>query len=168
VKDAPDLLALTKPTSARQSLVRKSPPIESEPEVATAPIELEPVIVAKPAKAPKRVDPVLGLARPVDASESTFEVEALRSDLPVVVDFWASWCAPCRAVAPILDELAKQYAGKVKVIKVDADANPTLAAEYKVITLPSLLVLKDGAVVSFTAGFRGREALEKVFVNLVK
>jgi thioredoxin len=157
-----------KPEPPRPSLVRKAPPIELEPDVAPAAIELEPVVVVKPAKSSKRVDPALGLARPVDATESTFEVEALHSDLPVVVDFWASWCAPCRAVSPILDQLAKEYAGKVKVIKVDADANPTLAAEYKVVSLPSIVVLKDGEVLSSIEGFRGREALEEVFVNLVK
>ena len=77
-------------------------------------------------------------------SEANFEDEVLKSDIPVLVDFWATWCGPCRMIAPIIDQLSTELAGKIKVGKVDVDANNGLAATYGVRTIPTLLIIKDG------------------------
>lgn len=106
-------------------------------------------------------------AHPVDVTDDSFEAEVLGSDLPVVVDFWASWCAPCRAVSPILDQLAGDYAGKVKVVKVDADANPRLATEYKITSLPTIAFVKNGAIVTSVVGARNKQVLDNMFSDLI-
>ena len=81
-----------------------------------------------------------------------WEREVLRSETPVLVDFWATWCAPCRMVAPVIDALADEYAGRLKVAKVDVDQNPDLAGRYNVVSIPTLLVLKGGKVVEQRIG----------------
>lgn len=81
-----------------------------------------------------------------------WEREVLRSDTPVLVDFWADWCAPCRMIAPVVDALAVEYAGRLKVAKVDVDQNPDLAGRYNVASIPTLLVLKGGKVVEQRIG----------------
>ena len=88
----------------------------------------------------------------VDVTEQTFESEVLKVDTPVLVDFGAKWCGPCRKLAPVLDEIETILAGKVKVVKVDADGNRGLLQQYSVSGLPSLLVFKDGEPVERMAG----------------
>lgn len=82
----------------------------------------------------------------VALTDDTFEAEVLKSDLPVLVDFWAQWCGPCKMIAPILDELATEYAGKVKIAKLNIDENQATAPQYGVRGIPTLILVKDGAV----------------------
>ncbi len=88
------------------------------------------------------------MANVLEVNESTFQAEVLDSEQPVLVDFWATWCAPCRAVAPLMEELARDNAGRAKVVKVNVDENLKLAHTYKVEYLPTMLVFKKGEVVA--------------------
>jgi thioredoxin len=84
------------------------------------------------------------MGKALEVSDSTFEQEVLQSKEPVLVDFWAVWCGPCKAIAPIVEELAGDYEGKLKVMKLDVDNNPQTAVAYGVQSIPTLLVFKDG------------------------
>lgn len=84
--------------------------------------------------------------KPTTFTDSNFDTEALKSDVPVVVDFWAAWCGPCRMIAPIIEELADEYQGKVKVGKLDVDENQQTAIKYGVRSIPTVLFLKGGEV----------------------
>ena len=90
---------------------------------------------------------------PIDVTETTFDQEVLGSDIPVVVDFNAKWCGPCRKLSPILDEIETTLAGKIKVAKIDADTNRELLTKYSVSGLPSLLIFKSGEPVERMVGF---------------
>ncbi len=85
-------------------------------------------------------------------TDSTFEQEVLKSDVPVLVDFWAPWCGPCRMVAPVVDEIAQQYEGQVKVVKVNTDENPSVASTYGIRSIPTLMVFKGGQRVDMVVG----------------
>lgn len=85
-------------------------------------------------------------------TDASFEAEVLKSDIPVVVDFWAEWCGPCRMIAPVLEALAQEYAGKVKIVKVNVDENSVSAATYGVRGIPTLLLFKAGNVVDTKVG----------------
>lgn len=85
-------------------------------------------------------------------TEENFEKEVIKSDLPVLVDFWATWCGPCRALAPVIDQVAEDTAGKAKVGKVNVDDAPGLAAKYGIRSIPTLLVIKDGEVADQQVG----------------
>ena len=87
-----------------------------------------------------------------DVSDATFEAEVLKSSIPVLVDFWAPWCGPCRAVAPVVDEIANEYKGKLKVLKLNTDENPKTAQSYRISGIPSLMVFKNGQPVEQVVG----------------
>jgi thioredoxin len=103
--------------------------------------------------------PAAGPDAPVHATDATYRAEVLESDLPVVVDFWAPWCGPCRMVAPVLDELAATYAGRVKIVKVNTDENGQVAADYGIVSIPTMHFVKDGELVSTVIGARPKPAL---------
>ena len=85
-------------------------------------------------------------------TDETFEEEVLNSDIPVMVDFWADWCGPCKMMAPVIDEIAQDYAGRVKVVKLDVDANPNTAAQFGIRSIPTSLFFKDGKVADQLVG----------------
>lgn len=90
--------------------------------------------------------------KPIEFTDGNFEVEAIKSELPVVVDFWAAWCGPCRMIAPIIEELASEFEGKAKIGKLDVDSNQQTAIKYGVRSIPTVLILKGGEVVDTIIG----------------
>lgn len=102
------------------------------------------------------------MSKPTDVTDATFEAEVLKSDRPVLVDFWAPWCGPCRMVAPLVEQLAEEYHGKVKFLKLDTDGNVNTAAKYGIRSIPTLLMFKRGEPVDQVIGFRPKGDLKKV------
>ena len=96
----------------------------------------------------------------VAVSDAQFEAEVTNSDVPVVVDFWAEWCGPCKQIGPSLEELSEELGGKVKIVKVDVDSNPNSAAKMGVLGIPALFVIKDGQVIANMAGAKPKAALK--------
>jgi thioredoxin 1 len=97
----------------------------------------------------------------IEMTDARFDQEVLKSETPVLVDFWAAWCGPCRAIAPIVDELASEYAGKVKVAKMDVDCNNATPMRYGVRSIPTLLVFKGGQVQEQIVGYMPKEQIQK-------
>ena len=103
----------------------------------------------------------------VAATDETFDAEVKNSEIPVVVDFWAEWCGPCKMIAPILSEVADEYAGKIKICKVDVDSNPETAAKFNVRGIPTLLVFKNGTVEATKVGALSKSQLVEFVDGLV-
>ena len=100
------------------------------------------------------------MAKPSEVSDGTWQNDVLDADKPVLVDFWAPWCGPCRMVAPIVEELADEYDGKVEFRKLNTDDNPNTAVKYGIRSIPTLLVFKDGEAVGQIVGFRPKSDLK--------
>ncbi len=104
---------------------------------------------------------------PIELTDDNFEDEVLASDQPVLVDFWAAWCGPCHQIAPIVEDLAEEFAGQAKIGKLDVDENPRAAQEYGVRSIPTLLFFKDGDVQEQVVGAVGKQTLKQKLNNLV-
>jgi thioredoxin 1 len=98
----------------------------------------------------------------IEVTDATFESEVLQSDLPVLVDFWAAWCGPCKMMSPIIDQVAEEVKGKAKVCKVNVDANPESSAKYRVQSIPTMILFKAGRVEATTVGARPKQELLKM------
>lgn len=100
--------------------------------------------------------------------EDDFKTTVLQSKSPIIVDFWAKWCAPCLAAAPVLEELAKEYVGKIDFAKVDVDANGPLAAKYAVTSIPTMLIFEGGQPVRQITGFKPKQELKKALDGILE
>ncbi len=100
------------------------------------------------------------MSHPLTVTDTNFKQEVLDSDVPVLVDFWASWCSPCKMIAPIVEELAGEYEGRVKVAKVDVDANPITPGMFGVMSIPTLMVFRGGKAAERIVGYQPKQSLK--------
>ncbi len=101
------------------------------------------------------------MSKPIVVDDANFDQTVLQAETPVLVDFWAAWCGPCRMVAPVVEELAEEYEGRISFAKVDVDQNPKTAARYSIMSIPTLLIFKKGEPISQVVGFRPKEELKR-------
>ncbi len=100
------------------------------------------------------------MAHPVTITDSSFKAEVLEAESPVLIDFWASWCSPCKMIAPIVEDLANEYEGRVKVGKIDVDANPVTPGMFGVMSIPTLMVFQGGKAAERIVGYQPKPALK--------
>ncbi len=101
------------------------------------------------------------MSKPVAVTDNDFDQIVLQAETPVLVDFWAPWCQPCLMIAPVLDELAGEYDGRLSIVRMDVDQNPKTATKYSVMSIPTLLVFKQGKPISHMVGFRPKAELKR-------
>jgi thioredoxin 1 len=102
-----------------------------------------------------------------NVTDATFEADVLKNDKPVVVDYWAEWCGPCRQVSPVLEEIASEHADKIDVVKLNVDDNPVTSQRYRILNIPTLSVFKDGEVVKEIVGARPKSALLRELADFI-
>jgi thioredoxin 1 len=107
------------------------------------------------------------MAEEVTVTRSNFDAEVLKSTVPVVADFWAEWCGPCKMIAPVLRDLARDYKDKIKIAKIDVDAEGDLAQQFNIVSIPTILVFNKGQVVKQQIGAVPRQALEKMIKEVI-
>lgn len=103
----------------------------------------------------------------IHVTDNDFDAVVLKSSMPVLVDFWAAWCGPCRAIAPVIDELAADYDGKAKICKMNVDENPSTPGKFGIRAIPTMIVFKDGKVVDQITGAVGKAAIDTVLKRVI-
>lgn len=103
----------------------------------------------------------------INITDQNFDQEVLKSDIPVVVDFWAPWCGPCKMMGPVVESMATEFEGKVKILKLNVDENPSSASTYEILSIPALKFFKNGEVVDEMIGLQPQEVLREKIKNLI-